>query len=73
LDVVFGLGHADSVRKLTRRVNRALLDSRGLRRFLATVIHELLNRSRKRFSKKPKSILDRMLGSDSMPVTAQLP
>jgi chromosomal replication initiation ATPase DnaA len=39
---VFGLGHADSVRNLTRRVDRGLLDSRRLRQDIAAIRHELL-------------------------------
>ena len=39
---VFGLGHPDSVRNLTRRVDRALSDSRKLRRDIAAIREELL-------------------------------
>jgi chromosomal replication initiation ATPase DnaA len=39
---VFGLGHPDSVRNLTRRVDRALSDSRKLRRAIAAIREELL-------------------------------
>jgi chromosomal replication initiation ATPase DnaA len=39
---VFGLGHPDSVRNLTRRVDRALCDSRKLRRDIAAIREELL-------------------------------
>jgi len=64
-EFVFGLGRADSARKRTRRVNRALPDSSRLRQDIAAIRQELLNRSQKRFSKSPKSNLDRMLGSGS--------
>ena len=43
LAVVFGLGHADSVRNLTRRVDQALPDSRKLRQDIAA-IRQVLNR-----------------------------
>jgi chromosomal replication initiation ATPase DnaA len=43
LAVVFGLGHADSVRNLTRRVDRALPDSRKLRQDFAAIRKELLS------------------------------
>jgi chromosomal replication initiation ATPase DnaA len=39
---VFGLGHPDSVRNLTRRVDRALSDSSKLRRDIAAIREELL-------------------------------
>jgi hypothetical protein len=39
---VFGLGHADSVRNLTRRVERALPGSTKLRQDIAAIRHELL-------------------------------
>jgi putative transposase len=42
LAVVFGLGHADSVRNLTRRVDRALPESRKLRQDIAAIRQELL-------------------------------
>jgi REP element-mobilizing transposase RayT len=42
LAAVFGLGHADSVRNLTRRVDRALPDSSKLRQDIAAIRHELL-------------------------------
>ena len=38
----FGLGHADSVRNLTRRVDRALPDSSKLRKDIAAIRQELL-------------------------------
>jgi len=53
VEFVFGLGHADSVRKRTRRVYRALPDSTRLRHDMAAIRQELLNRSQKRFSEKP--------------------
>jgi hypothetical protein len=53
LDVVFGLGHADSVRKRTRRVNRALPDSSGLRQDIAAIRPELRNSSPKKIFGKP--------------------
>jgi hypothetical protein len=34
---MFGLGHADSVRNLTRRVDRALPDSNELRQDIAAI------------------------------------
>ncbi len=46
LAVVFGLGHADSVRNLTRRVDRALPDSRKLRQEIAAIRQELLKTER---------------------------
>jgi hypothetical protein len=39
---MFGLGHADSVRNLTRRVDRALPDSSKLRKDVAAIRQELL-------------------------------
>jgi hypothetical protein len=42
LAVVFGLGHADSVRNLTRRVDRALPDSFKIRQDVAAIRKELL-------------------------------
>jgi chromosomal replication initiation ATPase DnaA len=42
LAFVFGLGHPDSVRNLTRRVDRALSDSSKLRRDIAAICEELL-------------------------------
>jgi hypothetical protein len=38
----FGLGHADSVPNLTRRVDRALTDSSKLRQEIARMRQELL-------------------------------
>jgi putative transposase len=46
LAVVFGLGHADSVRNLTRRVDRALPDSLKLRKDVAAIRKELLGTER---------------------------
>ena len=46
LDFVFGLGHADSVRNLTRRVDRALPDSSKLRQDIAAIRQELLKTER---------------------------
>jgi putative transposase len=46
LAAVFGLGHADSVRNLTRRVDRALLDSGKLRRDIAAIRQQLLDTER---------------------------
>jgi putative transposase len=46
LAVIFGLGHADSVRNLTRRVDRALPDSRKLRQDIAAIRRELLETER---------------------------
>jgi putative transposase len=40
---VFGLGHADSVRNLIRRIDRALPESRKLQRAVAAIRHELSN------------------------------
>ena len=42
LAAVFGLGQADSVRNLTRRVDRALPNSRKLRQDTAAIRQELL-------------------------------
>jgi putative transposase len=42
LSAVFGLGHADSVRNLTRRVDRALPASRKLRQDIDAIRYELL-------------------------------
>ena len=42
LAAVFGLGHADSVRNLTRRVDRALSDSRKLQQDIAAIRQEIL-------------------------------
>jgi hypothetical protein len=54
LDVVFGLGRSDNVRKLTRRVNRSLPDSTRLRQDIAAIRQELLNSyPQKRFSEMP--------------------
>jgi len=53
LEFVFGLGHTDSVRKRTRRLNRALPDSSRPRQDIAAIRQQLLNRSQKRFSEKP--------------------
>ena len=38
---IFGLGHADSVRNLTRRVDRALPDSGKLRQDIAAIRQQL--------------------------------
>jgi len=46
LAAVFGLGHADSVRNLTRRVDRALPDSSKLRQDIAAIRQELLKTER---------------------------
>jgi hypothetical protein len=43
---MFGLGHADSVRNLTRRVDRALPDSGKLRRDIAAIRQQLLDTER---------------------------
>jgi chromosomal replication initiation ATPase DnaA len=43
---VFGLGHAHSVRNLTRRVDRALSDSSKLRLDIAAIRQELLKTER---------------------------
>jgi len=42
LAAVLGLGHADSIRNLTRRVNRALPDSSKLRQGIAAIRQERL-------------------------------
>jgi hypothetical protein len=42
LVAVFGIGHADSVRNLTPRVDRALQDSSKLRQDIARIRQELL-------------------------------
>ena len=42
LAAVFGLGHAGSVRNLTRRVDRALPDSRKLQQDIAAIRQEIL-------------------------------
>ena len=42
LTPVFGLGHADSVRNLTRRVDRALPDSSKLRQDITAIRQVLL-------------------------------
>jgi chromosomal replication initiation ATPase DnaA len=42
----FGLGHADSVRNLTRRADRALPDSSKRRRDIAAIRQQLLNAER---------------------------
>jgi hypothetical protein len=39
----FGLGHADSVRNLTRRIDRALLESHKVQQAVAAIRHELSN------------------------------
>ena len=46
LAAVFGLGHADSVRNRTRRVDRALADSSKLRQDIAAIRQELLKTER---------------------------
>jgi len=46
LAAVFGPGHADSVRNLTRRVDRVLPDSSKLRQDLAAIRQELLKTER---------------------------
>jgi len=46
LEFVFGLGHADSVRKRTRRADRALPDSSKLRQDIAAIRQELLKTER---------------------------
>ena len=43
LAAVFGLGHADSVRNLTRRIDSALLESRKLQKAVAAIRQELSN------------------------------
>jgi chromosomal replication initiation ATPase DnaA len=42
----FGLGHPDSVRNLTRRVDRALPESRKLRQDIAAIRRELVKTQR---------------------------
>jgi chromosomal replication initiation ATPase DnaA len=37
LAAIFGLGHADSVRNLTRRIDRALLESRKFHQAVAAI------------------------------------
>ena len=46
LEFVFGLGHTDGVRNLTRRVDRALPDSSKLRQDTAAIRHGLLKTER---------------------------
>jgi hypothetical protein len=41
LAAVFGLGHANSIRNLTRRIDRALPESRKLRQDIAAIRQEL--------------------------------
>jgi chromosomal replication initiation ATPase DnaA len=43
LAAMFGLGHPDSVRNLTRLIDRALLESRKLQQAVAAIRHELPN------------------------------
>jgi hypothetical protein len=51
----------------------ALPGSNRLWHDMVAIRQKLLNRSPKNFRKSPKSNLDRMLGSGSMPMTAQVP
>jgi hypothetical protein len=55
LAAVFGLGHPDSVRNLTGRVDRALPESNELRQDIAAIRQELLKTGRIRPSDRQGS------------------